>query len=340
MGDPLSITTGVLALLGTCLKVGWQLKQFHDGATIANTKVQSLLTDVEGYTRVLQSMKETFGQEKIKSTLEATGHVGSHWSNLSASIRDGQDSLSQLEATLEKVNKNASVLDGARKHIRLMVAADEIVMYQQQIRSYRDTLQLSLQTVILWNQVSFQESSDQVLPSLDSLHKEIRRLAQDFNAQISDLQNLVQANQSSNGMESLRQLRSTVQSAATIVSSASTIMGVDLDQDGSSEFGDYFPPQPNEAMHRWLSSNTVYEFGQDDEIEQQYRDDAGTSETASNLDNSGSDSDSDLDAEISQILSRKGVEKLTLEDWEGAENLLRKSLARAPRSNLDSRRQI
>ncbi|KAH9210041.1 hypothetical protein DL95DRAFT_466227 [Leptodontidium sp. 2 PMI_412] len=149
MGDPVSITTGVLALLGTCLKVGWQLKQLYDGAAIANTKVQSLLTDVEGYTRVLQSMKETFQQDKVKSTLEATGHIGSHWSNLSASIRDGQESLSQLEATLDKVNKNVSLLDGARKHIRLMVAADEIVMYQLQIRSHRDTLQLSLQTVML-----------------------------------------------------------------------------------------------------------------------------------------------------------------------------------------------
>ncbi|KAG4431526.1 hypothetical protein IFR05_012983 [Cadophora sp. M221] len=274
----------------------------------ANTKVQSLLTDVEGYTRVLQSMKETFEQENIKSTLEATGHMGSHWSNLSASIRDGQESLSQLEATLDKVNKNVSLLDGARKQIRLIVAADEIVMYQQQIRSYRDTLQLSLQTVILWNQVSFKESTDQVLPNLDSLHREIRRLAQNFNSQISEVQSLVQTNQIGHEMESLRHLRSTVQSAATVVSSASTIMGVDLDRDGSSEFGDCFPREPNEAMNRWLSSNTVYEFREDGGNELQYGNSGRTSQPANNLD--GSDSDSDLGAELSLALFNRGIEKL------------------------------
>ncbi|KAL2061497.1 hypothetical protein VTL71DRAFT_6874 [Oculimacula yallundae] len=54
-----------------------------------------------------------------------------------------------MEATLDKVNKNVSLLDGARKHVRLLIAADEIVMYQQQIQSYRVTLQLSLQTIVL-----------------------------------------------------------------------------------------------------------------------------------------------------------------------------------------------
>ncbi|KAH9210040.1 hypothetical protein DL95DRAFT_466226 [Leptodontidium sp. 2 PMI_412] len=115
-------------------------------------------------------------------------------------------------------------------------------------------------------------------------------------------------------------------------------MGVDLDQEGSSDFGDCFPREPNEAMNKWLSSNTVYEFGEGDENEQQYGNSGGTSQPANNLD--GSDSDSELDAELSQALFKRGVEKLTREDLEGAESLLRKSLARAPGSDLESRRQI
>ncbi len=42
-----------------------------------------------------------------------------------------------------KVDKTVAVLDGARKHFRMKFAADEIAMYQQQIRTYRDTMQLS-----------------------------------------------------------------------------------------------------------------------------------------------------------------------------------------------------
>lgn len=149
MGDPLSITTGILALLGVCIKVGSTLQDFHDGAAIANTKVKGLLTDVESFTHVLQLMKDTLEQEQIQNSFQATGHLGNLWTNFSTSLQDGQNTLQQLQESLEKVNKSVSVLDGARKHLRLKGAAEEIGIYQLQIRSYRDTLQLSLQTVIL-----------------------------------------------------------------------------------------------------------------------------------------------------------------------------------------------
>lgn len=149
MADPLSITAGVLGLLGICVKVGSALKDFHDGADIADAKVKGLLTDVESFTQVLHLMKDTFGQERIQASFQATGHIGNHWNNLSISINDGQNTLLQLQETLEKVNKSVSILDGARKHLRLKGASEEIGIFQLQVRSYRDTLQLSLQTVIL-----------------------------------------------------------------------------------------------------------------------------------------------------------------------------------------------
>lgn len=149
MTDPLSITTGVIALLGTCVTVAGAIKDFYDGAAIVDVKVNGLLSDVESFTQVLRMMKDTLEEDKVKSSLQATGHMGSHWTNLSKSIKDGQNTLIQLQSTLDRVNKSVGVLDGARKHLRLKGAMDEITMFQQQIRSYRDTIQLSLQTVIL-----------------------------------------------------------------------------------------------------------------------------------------------------------------------------------------------
>jgi len=148
--DPLSITAGVVGLLSAALSTGTALKDFYDGAAMADTKVKGLMTDVESFTQVLTLMKHTLEQEQIQSSLQATGHIGNHWSNLSTSIGDGQKTLASLQETLEKVNKSVSVLDGPRKHIRLKGAAEEIGLYQQQIRSYRDTMQLSMQTVILY----------------------------------------------------------------------------------------------------------------------------------------------------------------------------------------------
>lgn len=147
--DPLSLTTGVLSLLAACVRTGMMLKDFYDSAAIADTKVKGLLTEVESFTQVLRLMKETLEQEKVQTSFQATGHIGNHLSNLATSIRDGQETLLQLQETIERVNKSVTLLDGARKHLRLRSAADEIAIYQQQIRSYRDTLQLTLQTVIL-----------------------------------------------------------------------------------------------------------------------------------------------------------------------------------------------
>jgi hypothetical protein len=149
MADPLSIATGVLGLLGTCVKVGTALKDFYDGAAFADTKIKGLLTDVESFTQVLRLMKDTFEQERIQTSFQVTGHIGNLWKNLSASIQDGQNTLLQLQDTLERVNKSVSMLDGARKHLRFKGASEEIGIFQLQIRSYRDTLQLSLQTAIL-----------------------------------------------------------------------------------------------------------------------------------------------------------------------------------------------
>jgi hypothetical protein len=147
--DPLSITTGVLALLGACITTGVALKGFYDSAATANIKVKSLLTDVESFAQVLRLMKETLEQKNIQSSFQSTGHIGNHWSSLSTLIEDGQSTLLQVQETIEKVNKSVSLLDGPRRHLRLKGAADEIAVFQHQIQSYKDTLQLSLQTVIL-----------------------------------------------------------------------------------------------------------------------------------------------------------------------------------------------
>lgn len=94
-------------------------------------------------------MKDTLEQEKTRSSFQTTGHIGNHWTNVASSIDDGQLTLSMLHKTLEKAGKTVKLLDGSRKHIRLKGAMEEILMFQQQIQVCRDTLHLSLQTVVV-----------------------------------------------------------------------------------------------------------------------------------------------------------------------------------------------
>ncbi len=147
--DPLTITSGVAALIGVGVKVGFTLKDVYDGTQIVDAKGRALGHEVESLVQVLEFMRATLEEKKMQDAFQSTGHIGNHWKNIAACIEDGQRTLEQLQAVLEKVDKTVVVLDSARKHFRIKFAADEIAMYHGQIRSYKDTMQLSIQTVIL-----------------------------------------------------------------------------------------------------------------------------------------------------------------------------------------------
>ena len=147
--DPLSITSGVLTLLSACLAVAVQLKQLRDGALEAKPKINALLSDIDSFRSVLQSMESTFEQVEAKDGFQTTGHIGAHWRTLNKSIEDANVTLNELIKLLNDVNKNVSILDSARKHLRLKSATEKITNYRQQVQTYRDAMQFSLQTIIL-----------------------------------------------------------------------------------------------------------------------------------------------------------------------------------------------
>ena len=150
MSDPLSITASVLTLITVSVKVTVLLRQFRDEVSGVDATLTGLLGDISNLQQVLESMKDTFKQDEIKSNFQATGHAGNHWKNLARSLEDGVGTLRQLTTLLEGVNKTTSFLDGPRKQLRFNSAIDQIAIYRDQIQSYRAALQLSLSTIILY----------------------------------------------------------------------------------------------------------------------------------------------------------------------------------------------
>lgn len=150
--------------------------------------------------------------------------MASHWRNISQALEDGKGILGQLQERLLEVNKTTKFLDGPRKQLRLNFATDQIASYRQHIQSYRDALQLSLQTIILWNQVSYNKATEQILPNLSELHQDVRRIALEMNQRIESLQAMVVTKHEEQQVLAMANLRDCVKSAATIVSSASTVV--------------------------------------------------------------------------------------------------------------------
>lgn len=128
------------------MAVSVELKRFRQGAAEAHTTVTALLSDVKGLRDILQSMEDTF-EEFVSQP--STGHIGTHWKNLSRTLQDGQITLEKFGDLLKEVNKDVAFLDSARRQLRVKGAAEQIANFRQQIQTYKDALQLSLQTIIL-----------------------------------------------------------------------------------------------------------------------------------------------------------------------------------------------
>ncbi|KAI8650483.1 Helo-like-N domain-containing protein [Fusarium keratoplasticum] len=319
--DPLSITTGVLALLGVCYNVGTGLKKLYDDIEAVDETVAAIIEDVKALTKVLNTMKTSF--DGVAGPL--TGHVGAHWENIYSSLKDGNEALEGLYKVVQEVSRETSVLSGTRKQMRLKAAEGKIGLFRKQIQSFRDTLQLSMQALILWNQVSIQGANDRILPSLEDMQREIRNLAVRLNERISTLQTTPVAAIPQFDMTkpaeiaAMSNLRNCVRSAATIVSSASTILTLDRDEETEtycgSDWGDVLPSQTSESTMAWLQ----------DSVDRGQIRIPGSSRPPQGDD---SDSDSDLDLDLALGLYKKAQVKYQSTDYQGAEPLLRNCLSR------------
>ncbi|KAK3312217.1 hypothetical protein B0H66DRAFT_395888 [Apodospora peruviana] len=305
--DPLSLAAGVTSLIGVCVKVGLALNDVRDGANLANAKVDGLGHEIKGFTQVLELMKSTMEDAAVQAAFQSTGRIANHWRSIAVGIDDGRQTLVRLHSIVQGVDKTVGVLDGTRKHFRLRLAASEIAIYQQKIRIYRDTMQMSIQTVILWNQVSHQESTDKILPGLDDLTSAIRLLALDMNAQIASLRGVVESSQSQDQLQSLGHMKKCVETAADVVSSASTTLGLSdrASVVAPSDFGDIFGSRSNEAVMRWIDASE--EPGGEPALSI-----ASTSTDIPRISEQkidDSDSDGELEVELVEAQYRKGVQE-------------------------------
>lgn len=156
--DPLSITTGVLALLGVCVSVSMQLRKVKNGAGEAKARIGGLLDDVDNLRHVLESLEVTLDDLENRDTFQTTGHIGAHWWSLNRSLKDGKDTLVELQSILEALDRDVSFLDGPRRYLRLRESTERIVDYRQRVQSYRDAIQFSLQTITLYGICTLQRS--------------------------------------------------------------------------------------------------------------------------------------------------------------------------------------
>lgn len=342
MADPFSIATGVVALLQVSGKVVGELKKLHDGAAVVQSTIAQLQHDVESLQMVLESMRKAF--EYITAE-QSTGHIGSLWDGVARSVVDGKQGLEQLHSLVAEMNRDSRFLDEYRKQLRLMRSEEKISRSRMHIQSCRDTLQLSLQTIILVNQHSYKTvAEDQVVPSLTELQKDVRRIAHRLNDVINTppVPGLPHENEAD--QTTMKTLLECVRSAASVISDASTVVPSDKGA-GVSRYGsgatNYLPPHRGLAMRRWFDSRTVYSY-----VDAEYGPGAPPESVAEvpALDNDalddddGSvDSDTELQNDMTRLLLDSGKRKLANGSFRDAERVLLNSLDKSRTASAENK---
>lgn len=98
---------------------------------------------------VLEFKEATLDELANHDHFQTTGNMSTHWTNLGRSLCDGQAVLRGLEEHLKTLDKEVAVLDRLRRGVRLKEAAQQLVEHRQHVRSYRDAMLFSVQTITL-----------------------------------------------------------------------------------------------------------------------------------------------------------------------------------------------
>jgi hypothetical protein len=97
------------------------------------------------------------------------------------------------------------------------------------------------------------------------MHQNIHRLAANLAVKLQALSDLFSSCDEQSQIDALTRLRVFVQSAATVLSSASTILEGNRERlstaDYSSDFGELFPMHSNETVQHWIDSQTTATSG-------------------------------------------------------------------------------
>lgn len=174
------------------------------------------------------------------------------------------------------------------------------------------------------HQTTLQRSTDQipdkVILDLNKLYDEFRALGTALNSKIGRSQSTVtnQGYQAESELMSMSNLKECVQSAADVVSTASTTLAPEPSEKVSvkygSDSGDVFKKESHELMQRWISSNTIYEY-EDAEAPVPDPSETGKGEPLTEYQ---SDRDSDIENDLVKALFDNGKKRKEEGNLQGA----------------------
>ncbi|KAF2657921.1 hypothetical protein K491DRAFT_714050 [Lophiostoma macrostomum CBS 122681] len=221
MADPLSITASIVTPFQVSFQVTIRLKQFRDETAVVDIMLSEILEGVDNFQQTLESMKETLDVEDVSADLSLIGHVGSHWRNLTRSLKELKRSLVRLNLLR--------------------------ILYKQ-LGIQKSTNQISSSVL---------PSLDRLHDEFPSFGSILNAKIEDLKTLVTDQADRTHLDSMTNLRECVRSAADVVSSASTaLTADASNKSSIKW----GSDVGEVFRRDNNEIVLRWMRSSTIYEL--------------------------------------------------------------------------------
>lgn len=148
--DPLSITVATIGLATFCGQAVNILLQFAGQSRSVDFTIKNFADEVSNLDRVLKSITASSKDRSITSLAAGTGHEAQHWRDVLTSLGDCRSCMTRLVKILEKLEGgDGNIFKRTKKQLRLSIESGEIAVLRRQILSFTQTMQISLQMLLL-----------------------------------------------------------------------------------------------------------------------------------------------------------------------------------------------
>lgn len=148
--DPFSITVGTVGLVTFCGQIVKTLSQIVDNAKTVDSTVKTFSEEIKGLAHVLNSISTVLQEPNVSLHLASTGIEGQHWRDVQKCLTDCRLTLVRLDAILVGLKSSDNgLLSRARTQFQLSIKSGEIALLRRQLVSFKQTMQISLQMIVL-----------------------------------------------------------------------------------------------------------------------------------------------------------------------------------------------
>lgn len=148
--DPLSITAAAVSIVTFCSQTTTILAQLIDDNKNVDHTIKGFSDEVTHLSNVVESIGTNFQDPSIALRTSSTGHEGQHWRDVQKCFADAKRCLERLTIILTTLKSSKKGIPGrVVKQVRLSIASGEIALLRRQLSSFTQTMQISLQMILM-----------------------------------------------------------------------------------------------------------------------------------------------------------------------------------------------